>query len=161
MRYERPNQRYANSWPGTRYEKGRMIYKNHVGKAYAEPELKFSVKYGKNNALEAGTLALDVADLGSLTVSSNYYWRLTQVDFDEVDGSSWLEVKCPAFYYPIRTEACVCGYACDGEKTLALNVAAPLEPGVTYRATLRFEIYRGKHEVKTVKIMVTGAEAGE
>ena len=55
------------------------------------------------------------------------------------------------------TEDCVCGYA--GEKALALSVARPLEPGKDYRATLRFEIYRGKREVRTVKITVTGPEA--
>ena len=153
MRYERPNQRYANSWPGTRYEKGLRIYKNHVGKAYAEPELEFSVKYGKNNALDIGTLALDADAMGSLTVSSNYYWRLTQVDAT-VEG--WLGVQCASFYYPSQTEACVCGYPCEGEKALDLSVLTPLEPGENYTATLRFEIFRGKHEVKTVKISVTG-----
>ena len=156
MRYERPNQRYANSWPGTRYEKGLKIYKNHVGEAYPEPELEFSVKYGRNNALDVGTLALDDDAMGSLTVDSNYYWRLTQVDAT-VEG--WLGVQCASFYYPSKTEACVCGYPCEGEKALALSVLTPPGPGETYTATLRFEIYRGKHEVKTVKISVTGAEA--
>lgn len=157
MRYERPNQRYANSWPGTRYEKGRAIYKRHTGKAYGEPALEFSVKYGKNDALAAGALALDAEAMGSLTVKSNYYWRLTQVDADEIDEAPWLAVKGPSFYYPTVTEDCVCGYA--GEKALALSVARPLEPGKDYRATLRFEIYRGKHETRTVKITVTGPEA--
>jgi len=68
-------------------------------------------------------------------------------------------VKGPSFYYPTLTEDCVCGYA--GEKALALSVARPLEPGKDYRATLRFEIYRGKHEVRTVKITVTGPAAVE
>jgi len=157
MRYERPNQRYANSWPGTRYEKGRAIYKRHTGKAYEEPALEFSVKYGKNDALAAGALALDAEAMGSLTVKSNYYWRLTLVDADEIDEAPWLAVKGPPFYYPTVTEDCVCGYA--GEKALALSVARPLEPGKDYRATLRFEIYRGKHETRTVKITVTGPEA--
>lgn len=154
MRYERPSQRYANSWPGTRYEKGRRIFKNHTGKDYVEPELAFTVKYGSANALEAGTLALDVDKPGALTVNSNYYWRLTQVDAT-VDG--WLEVKCPSFYYPgTRTEDCVCGYGCDGDKALTLVVATPPEAGQTYRATLRFEIYRGKREIKTVTITMDG-----
>ena len=162
MRYERPNQRYANSWPGTRYEKGLAIYKNHTGKAYEESALEFSVKYGKNDVLAAGTLALDAEAMGSLTVTSNYYWRLTQTDVgevnaDEADEAPWLAVKGPSFYYPTQTEDCVCGYA--GEKALALSVAQPLEPGKDYRATLRFEIYRGKREVRTVKITVTGPEA--
>ena len=154
MRYERPNQIYVNSWPGTRYEKGRRIFKNHTGKDYVEPDLAFSVKYGKNNALEAGTLALDPDAMGSLTVESNYYWRLSLTDADEIDGAPWLAVKCPSFYYPTLTQDCVCGYACDGEKALALSVAQPLEPGNTYRATLRFEIYRGAREVKTVSVVV-------
>ena len=154
MRYERPSQRYSNSWPGTRYEKGRRIFKNHTGKDYEEPELAFSVKYGSANALEAGTLALDVDSPGTLTVNSNYYWRLSQVDAT-VEG--WLEVKCPSFYYPTtRTEDCVCGYACDGDKTLTLVFATPPEAGQTYRATLRFEIYRGARETKSVTITVEG-----
>ena len=154
MRYERPSQRYSNSWPGTRYEKGKRIFRNHTGKDYEEPELVFTVKYGNANALEAGTLALDVDNPGSLTVNSNYYWRLTQVDAN-VEG--WLEVKCPSFYYPkSRTEDCVCGYACDGDKTLTLVFAAPPKAGETYRATLRFEIYRGVREAKTVTITVDG-----
>ena len=157
MRYERPNQRYANSWPGTRYEKGRAIYKRHTGKAYKEPALEFSVKYGKNDALAAGALALDAEAMGSLTVTSNYYWRLTRVDAEAEGEAPWLAVKGPSFYYPTVTEDCVCGYA--GEKALALSVARPLEPGKDYSATLRFEIYRGQHEVKTVKITVTGPEA--
>jgi hypothetical protein len=154
MRYERPSQRYSNSWPGTRYEKGKRIFRNHTGKDYEEPELAFTVKYGNANALEAGTLALDVDNPGSLTVNSNYYWRLTQVDAN-VEG--WLEVKCPSFYYPkSRTEDCVCGYACDGDKTLTLVFATPPKAGETYRATLRFEIYRGVREAKTVTITVDG-----
>ena len=159
MRYERPSQRYANSWPGTRYEKGLAIYKKHTGKAYAEPALTFSVLYGKNDALAAGTLALDAEAMGSVTVTSNYYWRLTQVDAGEADEAPWLAVKGPSFYYPTLTEDCVCGYA--GEKALALSVARPLEPGKDYSATLRFEIYRGKREVRTVKITATGPEATE
>jgi len=155
MRYERPSQRYANSWPGTRYEMGRRIYKKHTGMDYAEPELAFSVKRGTADALKAGTLALDADKPGALTVSSNYYWRLTQVDVDE---EGWLEIKCPAFYYPTRTEDCVCGYACEGEKKLTLGVAAPPEPGRTHTATLRFEIFRGQRVVKTVTVTVTVAK---
>ena len=170
MRYERPSQRYPNSWPGTRYEKGRRIYKNHTGKAYAEPALKFSVqsgdvKTGMVDVLEAGTLALDMDAPLSLTVNSNYYWRLTQVDYDkvnfdevnhdEVEEKSWLEIQCPSFYFPTRMEPCVCGYACDGDKALTLTVAAPPEPGQTYSATLRFEIYRGKREIRTVTVTTT------
>ena len=52
-------------------------------------------------------------------------------------------------------EPCVCGYACDGDKALTLTVAAPPEPGQTYSATLRFEIYRGKREIRTVKVTTT------
>ena len=154
MRYERPNQRYANSWPGTRYEKGRKIYKNHTGKDYEEPPLEFSVKFGDVDALDADALALDANDPGSLTVESNYYWRLTQTDAT-VDG--WLEARCASFYRPSQTELCVCGYPCEGEKTLTLAVAIPPEPGETLTATLRFEIYRGAREVKTVTVSVTGA----
>lgn len=156
MRYERPNQRYANSWPGTRYEKGCTIYRKHTGKAYEEPALEFSVYYGDNNALEAGALALSAEAMGRLTVSSNYYWRLTQVDADTVEEKPWLAVKAPSFYYPTVTEDCVCGYA--GQKALALSVVQHLEPGKDYAATLRFEIYRGKHEIRTVKIIVTGPQ---
>lgn len=165
MRYERPSQRYPNSWPGTRYEKGRRIYKNHTGKAYVEPALKFSVRTGDEktgmvDVLEAGTLVLDVDAPLSLTVNSNYYWRLTQVDYDKVnldkvEEKSWLDIQCPSFYFPTRMEPCVCGYACDGDKALTLTVAAPPEPGQTYSATLRFEIYRGKREIRTLTITTT------
>ena len=168
MRYERPSQRYPNSWPGTRYEKGRRIYKNHTGKAYVEPALKFSVRTGDEktgmvDVPEAGTLALDVDAPLSLTVNSNYYWRLTQVDYDkvihdEVEEKSWLDIQCPSFYYPSRMEPCVCGYGCDGDKALTLTVTTLPEPGQTYSATLRFEIYRGKREIRTVKVTATAPE---
>ncbi|MBR2798038.1 MAG: hypothetical protein IKE17_09895 [Clostridia bacterium] len=163
MRYERPSQRYTNSWPGTRYEKGRRIYKNHTGKAYEEPALKFSVrsgdgKTGMTDVLKAGALVLDAETPLTLTVNSNYYWRLTQVDYDEVDEGSWLQIQCPSFYTPTRMEPCVCGYACDGDKALTLSVAAPPEAGQTYSATLRFEIYRGKREIRTVTVTATAGK---
>ena len=163
MRYERPSQRYTNSWPGTRYEKGRRIYKNHTGKAYEEPALKFSVrsgvgKTGMTDVLKAGALVLDAETSLTLTVNSNYYWRLTQVDYDEVDEGSWLQIQCPSFYTPTRMEPCVCGYACDGDKALTLSVAAPPEAGQTYSATLRFEIYRGKREIRTVTVTATAGK---
>ena len=107
------------------------------------------------DVLEAGTLALDVDAPLSLTVNSNYYWRLTQVDYDQVNERSWLDIQCPSFYFPTRMEPCVCGYACDGDKALTLTVATPPEPGQTYSATLRFEIYRGKREIRTVKVTTT------
>ena len=75
----------------------------------------------------------------------------------DANVEGWLEVKCPSFYYPkSRTEDCVCGYACDGDKTLTLAFATPPKAGETYRATLRFEIYRGVREAKTVTITVDG-----
>ena len=153
MRYERPNQRYVNSWPGTRYEMGRVIFRNHTGKDYVEPELRFSVKHGDADALAEGRLALAADAQESLVVDSNYYWRLTQV-YATVDD--WLEVRCASFYHPEQTEPCVCGYVCEGEKTLTLSVAEPPEPGETRSVTLRFEIYRGKRVVRTVEVVVTG-----
>ena len=155
MRYERPSQKYANSWPGTRYEKGRKIFKKFTGADYGEPELRFSVTHGGNEVPEAGEVTLAADGSATLTVTSNYYWRLTQV---AATAEDWLDVQCASFYYPSRKEPCVCGYACEGGKKLTLTVATPPAPGETYTATLRFEIYRGKHEIKTVKVSVTGAE---
>ena len=157
MRYERPNQRYANSWPGTRYEKGKEIYRRHTGKAYEETALSFSVRSGDLDALTAGRLKMNPDTPVILTVSSNYYWRLTQVDSTV---ENWLDIRCAAFYFPTRQDPCVCGYACEGEKTLTLRLAENFEPepGQKYSTTLSFEIYRGKHVVKTV---VVGVDFGK
>ena len=41
LEYERPNLRYANSWPGTRYALGKAIYRRRTCKAYInQPALR-------------------------------------------------------------------------------------------------------------------------
>ena len=153
MRYERPNQRYANSWPGTRYEKGLEIYRRHTGRDYEEPELSFAVKLGEGeDAPEATSVTLTPEGTAVLTVASNYYWRLTQTESTVED---WLEVQAPSFYRPELSEKCEYGCPCEGEKALTLTVAQPPEPGQTYRSTLRFEIFRGAREERTIEVSVT------
>ena len=152
LAYERPDQRHANSWPGTRYERGREIFRRHTGRDYDEPERRFSATWGGGDALGAGEVAVRYGEETTLSVRSNYYWRLEQVDATK---KGWLEVRCPSLYRPDQTENCVCGYACDGEKPLTLTVKRLPPVGQTYRATLRFEIYRGGHEIETVPVAVT------
>lgn len=152
LRYERPDQSHANSWPGTRYEKSRQIFKNHTGRRYKEPKLRFRVESGGGDALGAGECVVGIGAPAKLTVQSNFYWRLEQKD---ATADGWLEVRCPSLYRPDQLEECVCGYACDGEKPLTLTVAKLPPVGRTWRTTLCFEIYRGRHTVKTLPVSVT------
>lgn len=154
--YERPSLSHVNSWPGTRYEYARRIYRAHTGRRYAEPPLRFSVARDGLSLPESGSVALECGLLpepaGVLTVSSNYYWRLTLAEETE---PGWLEVLCPNAYHPDRLEPCACGYARDGEKPLTLRVRRLPPPGETWSAALRFEIFRGRHVARTATVALT------
>jgi len=141
MRFERPNQDYENSWPGSRYEIARQIYRAHVGRAYEEPELEFEVLSGDGSALSEG---LTFDGTGALTVRSNYYWRLK--------APYWLDAQARQFYFPEEWEACACGY--EGETEVALELAALplLEEG----SQLEFEIYTASRAKRTVALVYTG-----
>ena len=149
LKYERPNLRYRNSWPGTRYEKGLEIYRNHTGRDYDEPPLRFSATWNGMDAANPEGVRLSLDGAATLTVNSNYYWRLEQV---EPTAAGWLDVRCAQVYNPQATELCVCGYASEGDKALTLTAAKRPGPGETYAATLRFEIYRGGHAVVEVPV---------
>ena len=153
--YERPNQRYANSWPGVRYEYARAIYEAHTGRPCAEPKLRFRVGFRGERLTNRAVLALKGGRAQThwqITVSSNYYWRLY---IDEAQPEDWLTVRCPALYHPDRMEDCVCGYACDEDKPLTLSLARELESGDRCSAVLRFEIYLGEPVVGELPIIVT------
>ncbi len=153
--YERPNQRYANSWPGVRYEYALAIYEAHVGRPYTEPKLRFRVDNRGERLTNRATLSLKGGRAQThwrITVSSNYYWRL---GIEEAQPEGWVTVRCPALYHPDRMEDCVCGYACDGDKALTLSLERDLETGDRCSAVLRFEIYRGEHVVGELPIIVT------
>lgn len=152
LRYERPNQKSAHSWPGTRYEYARRIYGDHAGREYDEPKLAFAVDFDGEASPEGFLLDAD-GEGAVLTVASNYYWRLSQRD-SSLDG--WLGVEAADFYHPEQTVECVCGYACEGEKPLTLTVLEPPLPGETLVTTLRFEAFRGDHEVIELPVSVTG-----
>ncbi len=139
MRYERPNQKYENSWPGRRYDIALQIFRNHTGSDYEQPELSFeAVTADGADAVEGFTLFED----GGLTVSSNYYWRL--------EKPAWLDVTCPDFYDPEAWVDCECGYA--GATQLRLSaIIPPLFAG----DELRFLIFRDGWE--TVRVPVTYA----
>ena len=129
LRYERPNQAYENSWPGSRYRVALQIYRAHAGKAYDEPDLAFEVKTENGaNALDGFTLFGE----GGLTVTSNYYWRLSYRPI-------WLDVEAPDVYDPQAWEACACGYG--GATPLRLST---IVPPYARAHQLRFEIYRGQ-----------------
>ena len=141
MRFERPNQVYENSWPGSRYEIARQIYRAHVGWDYEEPEMEFGI-HGENGDSLADGLAFDGA--ATLTVRSNYYWRLK--------APYWLDVQARHFYFPEEWEACACGYA--GETELKLDLAAL--PLLREGSKLEFEIYTGSRVTRTVALTYTG-----
>ena len=143
MRYERPSQAYENSWPGSRYEIARQIFKAHTKKAYREPELVFSARTEEGAAATGGFILFGD---GSLTVTSNYYWRLES-------WPAWLEARCRRFYFPEEWEDCACGYAGETEIRLSASVP-PLIP----EGELVFTVYRGARE--TVKVPVTYAGIG-
>ena len=126
MRFERPNQKYENSWPGRRYDISLQIFRNHTGADYEQPELSFEALTADGaDAAEGFTLF----DKGDLTVTSNYYWRL--------EKPAWLKVTCPDFYDPQAWVPCECGYA--GATPLRLSaIIPPLFAG----DELRFLIFR-------------------
>ena len=141
LSYERPNQAYANSWPGSRYEIAKQIYAAHTGSEYEEPEAAFEI-HAADGADAAGGVDLDGER--TLTVSSNYYWRLT-------GRPAWLEVTTPAPGDESTWTPCVCGYG--GETPLRLRA---ILPPVNPEAELRFEIFRGGHILKALKLRYTG-----
>ena len=152
LSYERPDQSYANSWPGTRYERALRIYSDHTGKAYEEPKLKLSVTFNGESVKQGDACALRADGTDGMTVRCNYYWRLEQTEQSE---PGWLEVKCASLYHPERTEDCVCGYVCDGRKELTLNVVKLPPVGQTWRTTLCLEIWRGAHVTAQIPVTVT------
>ena len=147
LRYERPDQSYRNSWPGSRYVIARQIFRNHTGRDYEEPELAFYARTSEGADAAAGC---SFAEAGCrLTVGSNYYWRV-RCDVP------WIEV-CGLDEDGVARK-CVCGYAREGEKTLALKLRGlPL----TRRARLTFGIYYGDYVKVTVPLAYTGQTLGE
>ena len=144
LAYERPNQRYRNSWPGTRYAIALRLYERHAGKPYAEPALRFVAATPDGQSASEG-VEMD-GDGGALVVASNYYWRVSA----DVD---WLDVRSPRADDPAQSEPCRCGYARDGAKMLAL-AAKRLPP--TRDACLRFEIFCGSPVAWTIPVRYTG-----
>ena len=159
LRYERPNLRYANSWPGTRYEKARALYRRHTGEVYEEDAPDFSVDVGEIALEPLPRREIEGADRWTATihVKSNYYWRLS-VTAEDPEDAPWLRVLAPGTYHPDRMEDCVCGYMSDGEKPLTLVLERLPEPGETWTGTLEFEIYWGNHLIRTVPVSITGAQ---
>lgn len=138
LHFERPSQKYANSWPGSRYEIALQIYEAHVGRPYEEPELSFEVS--------ADALSLDEGC--EFTVTSNYYWRLRAPD--------WLEIECISPYDPETWESYPCGYA--GETSVRLRRKSL--PWVRDWEA-RFEIYNTDKVVRAVPLAYTGKTAPE
>lgn len=155
LRYERPNLSYENSWPGARYERGKAIYRRHTGKDYEEPPLRFSAAFGDGKLAAGDVVRLDGDGAATLKVACNYYWRLEQVD-SVPEG--WLVIQSASPYRPDTLEDCVCGYASDGKKALKLTSARKPGAGETCTATLRFEIYRGDHEIVEIPVEFSGPE---
>lgn len=143
--FERPNQNYANSWPGTRYDIALDIYKAHTGTAYEEPPMRFAVN---------GVYGVDPKDLEldgetAVTVESNYYWRLTGVP-------DWLKVERRTLSDGQNWEKRPCGYL--GETALRFTVAhIPL----LREARLTFEIYRARHATRTMTVRYVGPSVQE
>lgn len=159
LTFERPSQSYRNSWPGTRYEFGKDIYRRHTGKRYPEPPLSFSIVLGED-AASTDYFRIDPAAgdvLGTLVVKSNYYWRLTM---DRETEKGWLRVQSGQLNSPERLADCACGYVREGEKTLVLSVAKAPPPGETWSATLRFDIYRRNHVEKSVPVTLSCTGGG-
>ena len=153
MFYEQPDQRYENSWPGTRYEKSLALYRACTGREYEEPPLRYALKGADGESVGSDGVALPALGApGSLTLRTGCYWRLEIVDGT---GEGWLSVKAPAFNHPERLEDCVCGCVCDGEKPLTLTVEKVPPLGQTWEATLRFEFWRGGHETLEIPVRAT------
>ena len=154
IQFEKPDQSEANSWPGKRYAKALAAYKKYTGVAYTEPALNFSVTHGGTNVITNTGYKMNhnaaEGATGKLVVTSNYYWRLTQVN-ETVSG--WVGITCPKLYYPNKTVNCVCGYA--GTTTLTLKVNKVPAVGQTYSTTLVFEIYQNSHVTKKVPVTLT------
>jgi len=146
LTFERPDQRYENSWPGNRYEIALQIFQNHTGAAYEEPERLFDVAASDGTDATEGFILFED---GELIVTSNYYWRLEK-------APAWLEITCPALYDPEKWEPCACGYS--GTTRLRLNT---LFPPLFPDAELRFMIYRGNGERVRVPLVYTGKGFGE
>lgn len=140
MCYERPNQAYENSWPGSRYAIARQIYQAYARQSLQEPEANFEIVDANGEAI---SVEWTFNGEGTLTVSSNYYWRLK--------APAWLDVQTPQFYFPDEWEACACGYA--GETQLRLGLfALPL----VREGTLEFEVYAGSRFTRAVTVKYTG-----
>ncbi len=146
MRYERPNQAYANSWPGNRYRIALQIFKAHTGKAYEEPELAFEVKTSDGTNALGGFILFGE---GELTVTSNYYWRLSRLPF-------WFDALCPDFYDADEWAPCACGYG----GTTALRLSTVVPP-ISSQQQLRFEVFRGGGVEITVPFDYAGPDFGE
>ncbi len=141
LRFERPNQAYRNSWPGSRYGIALQIFEAHTGKPYDEPELAFDANTGDGaDALEG----FDLSAGGELDVTSNYYWRLYSCPL-------WAKATSPSVYDPDKWGPCACGYG--GTTTIRLDV--PIPPAVR-EGELVFKIYRDGGEKISVPITYAG-----
>ena len=141
LRYERPNQAYKNSWPGSRYGIALQIFEAHTGKPYEEPPLAFDARTEDGaNALEGFILFTS----GELDVTSNYYWRLTACPM-------WAKATSPGVYDPETWGPCACGYG--GATPIRLEV--PIPPAVR-EGELTFKIYRDGGEKVSVPFTYAG-----
>ena len=146
LSFERPSQDHPNSWPGSRYDIARQIFKARVGKPYEEPPLRFRLSTPSGGE-PGGVIAID--DEFTLIVDSNYYWRLNGLP-------AWLDAQRRSLDGPDEWEPRACGYS--GRTALRLSVAhiPPLR-----RAKVRIEIYRGGHTVQTLSLSYTGPSVQE
>ncbi len=141
LRFERPNQAYRNSWPGSRYGIALQIFEAHTGAPYEEPELAFDARTEIGaNALEGFILFTS----GELDVMSNYYWRLSSC-------SPWVIATSPGLYDPETWGPCACGYG--GATPIRLDV--PIPPAVR-EGELVFKIYRDGGEKVSVPFTYAG-----
>ena len=152
LEYERPNQSYANSWPGTRYEYALEIYRNRTGQGYLEPAQRFVLTDGGAGLIGRDGIRLRPGEDAALTLNANYYWRLELLD---ETAAGWLEVLGEDPDAPEGLAPCACGYARDGDRRLVLRAAQTPLPGGSYEATLRFEVYRGAHGVVSMPVTLT------
>lgn len=146
MVFERPNQNYKNSWPGSRYDIARRIYRAHTGKDYKEPRLRFRTRDGNGGRMPE---VLGIDGEAAMRVESNFYWRLTRVP-------SWLVIERSSPETPDKWERRPCGYA--GGTALRFSIARV--PALR-DATLVFEIYRGGHKYKALRVRYTGPSVAE
>ena len=139
--YERPNQAYENSWPGSRYAIARQIFAAHTGKPYEEPELAFALLDADGKSVGDG---FALAGDARLTIRSNYYWRLKC-------DKPWLNIQRGQLYEPEAWETCQCGYFGDTELRLRALV-----PPISRKARLRLSVYCDGGVVQTVSVTYTG-----